>query len=197
MKKNNLKKNSKEKIINDYQKIVSYVIKNMKLSYRFDELYDIGIIGFVNGINTYDSNKGVKLITYICECVKKQILQYLQHERRKKREAKIISLNTIINDTELIETIPSYYDFDRNLYLEEINYAINRRLSWLSKRDEIIFKHIYGIDGYKKLNISELEKKFKMSKQNIQRIKKKIIGILRYEIKDYYKTYQELLLNKK
>lgn len=188
-----MKTNNLNEIIKDYEKIVKYVIKDMKLGYKFDELYDVGIIGFVNGINTYDSNKGTKCISYVCECVKNQILQYLQHENMKKREAKLVSLNLIVNDMELIDTIPSYYDYDRNLYLQEINSIINRRLSWLSKRDEMIFKHIYGIDGFEELSIVDLGKKFNTSKQNVQRIKMKVLRMLRYEIREYYKTYQELM----
>lgn len=187
-------KELKENIVNDYAKIVKYVIKDMKLGHRYDELYDVGIIGFVNGLNTFDENRGVKYITYLYECVKNEILHYLEYENRVRRKAEIISLNTIISEnTELIDLIPTYYDYDKDLYLQEIGCIIDRRLAKLSERDEKIFKHLFGIDGYKKLNSIELEEKFKTSRQNIQRIKVRVLNMLRYEIKDYYKTYQDIM----
>lgn len=198
MKTNNLKKNSKEQVIKDYDKIVKFVLKDMKLGYRFDDLYDIGIIGFVRGINSYDENKNVKYSTYLYECIKNEILKYVDYEKNERRKGEIVSLNIEINnDIELLDLIPSYEDYDEKLYLDEIRYIINRRLSFLNERDEKIFKHLYGLDGYKILNIDELEKKFNTTKQNISRIKYKIIKILKHDLLiNYYKTYQDLLLSK-
>ena len=189
-------KNSKEQIIKDYEKIVKFVIKDMKLGHRFDELYDIGIIGFVNGINNYDESKGYQYITFLYDCIKNEIVHFLEYEKRVKRDAVVISLNTIVNDIELGDLIPTFQDYDRQLYLEEISKLIDRRLAMLKPRDERIFKHIFGIGGYEKLNCVQLESKFKMSRQNVQRIKVRVLKMLRHEIKDYYKTYQELILNK-
>lgn len=191
MKTENLKKKSKEQITKDYDKIVKYVIKDMGLGYKFDDLYDVGIIGFVRGINGYDENKNSKITTYLYECIKNEILKYLEQENKK---GVVVSLNTTINnDIELIDIIPSYEEYDEKLYLDEMLWAINRRLSFLKERDEIIFKHLYGLDGYKVLSYEELGKKFNMTKQNITRIRKKVINILKYTTKDYYKTYQDLL----
>ena len=194
MKTKNLKDNSKEQIIKNYNKIIGFVLKNMNLLHKSDELFDVGMVGFVRGINTYDETKNIKYSTYLYECIKNEILRYLEHEKNNKT----ISLNTIIGeDTELLDMIPSYELYDENLYLDEILYVINRRLSFLNERDEIVFKHLYGLDGYKKLETIEIAKKFGTSKQNIQRIKEKVIRILRHDLfTSYYKSYQEMLLGK-
>lgn len=188
--------NLKEKAVQDYEKYVRFVIKNMNLSYKTDDIYDVGLIGFVNGINTYDSSKGVKYTTYLYECIKNEILHYLNYEKREMRSGNVISLNKIVNDIELIDIIPIYQNYDRNIYLEEVISVINRRLSKLNKRDEDIFKHLFGIDGYKKMNSIELEKKYKMTRQNIMRIKNKILNMLRYEIRDYYNSYQDICVER-
>lgn len=185
--------NLKEQTIKDYDKIVRFVLKDMKLAYRYDELYDIGIIGFVNGINNYDESKGYKYITFLYDCIKNEIVHYLQYEKRKRRRAVVISLNSLINNNELGDFIPSYQDYDRDLYLEEITRIIDRRLADLDERDEMIFKHLYGLDGYKEMSALQLEKKFNMSRQNINRIKNRILKMLRYEIKDYYTTFLDIL----
>lgn len=197
MKTKDLEKNSKEKIVKDYDKIVKYVIKDMRLSHRFDDLYDIGIIGFVNGINTYNENKGYTYMTYLYDCIKNEIGKYLHYENCKRRKAEIVSLNKEINNIELIDLIPTYENYDEKLYLDEMLYLINRRLSFLNERDELIFKHLYGLDGYEELNSIELEKKYKMSRQNVQRIKERVLKMLKHDLLgNFYKSYQDLLLSK-
>lgn len=185
--------NLKESVIEDYKNIISFVINDMKLNYRRDELFDIGMIGFVNGINTFDESKGFKYITYLYDCIKNEIIHFLQYEKRKRRDAVIVSLNTLINDIELGELIPTYYDYDKELYMEEMKCIIDRRLGKLKERDEKIFKHYYGIDGYEKLTSLQLEKKFNMSRQNVIRIRNRVLNMLRYEVRDYYKTYQDIM----
>ena len=131
-------KKLEENIVNDYEKIVKFVIKDMNLMHRFDELYDVGIIGFVRGINTYDESRGFTHMTYLYDCIKNEILHFLNYEKRQRRSGETISLNTIINDIELGDLIPTYQDYDRDLYLEEISCVIDRRLAKLSERDESV-----------------------------------------------------------
>ena len=127
--------NSKEQIINDYEKIVKFVIKDMNLGHRFDELYDVGIIGFVNGINSYDETKGYKYITYLYDCIKNEILQYIQYQNREKRKAETISLNTIIyGNVELQDLIGYETDYIQENYEDELLDTINDRMSFMTKK---------------------------------------------------------------
>ncbi len=192
--------NPKEKIINDYDKYIKFVLKDMNIGYLYDELYDLGLIGFVKGLNTFDKNKNVKISTYIYECIKNQILVGLRKLKKYNENYNPISLDqpiTIEKDLELKDIIPHYENYERNIYMDEIMYIINRRLSFLNDRQQEIFKDIYGLDGHKQLNSLELQKKYKTTRQNLYQIKNKILNKLKYITTDYRENYWEGLYDKK
>lgn len=192
--------NPKEKIINDYDNYIKYIIKNMRLAHLYDELYDAGLVGFTKGLNTFDETKNIKISTYIYECIKNEIIVELVKIKRYNEKYNPISLDQPLlleSDLELKDVIPHYEDYERNIYMDEIINVINKRLSFLNDKQQNLFKDMYGLDGHKQLSSLELKKKYKMSRQNIYRIKKNIINKLRYITTDYRENYWEGLYDKK
>lgn len=178
--------NSKEQIIQDYEKIINFVIKKMNLQYKREEIFDIGMIGFVNGINTFDENKGFKYSTYLYQCVKNEILKYLKLQNYKKRKAEIISYNTIINDdTELIDLLGYDTNYDQNAYINEMVNEILKRLNNLTEKQQLIFYHLYGLNGFKEMSSKEIEKKYGFSRQSVNQIKKRTLNKLRFILNKY------------
>lgn len=163
--------NSKEQIIKDYEKIINFVIKRMGLSKRREELFDLGMIGFVRGINSYDESKGYTIMTYLYDCIKNEFLKYFDYENRKGRKTEIISLNKLIGenkDTELIDLIGYELNTDNDIYFQEL---IKKILVYMREhftyRQEEIFKYVYGIDGFPMLNFEQIAKIYGTTKQNI------------------------------
>lgn len=178
--------NSKEKIINDYDKYIKYVLKQMKLGYRYEDLFDVGMIGFVNGLNTYDKNKNFKYSTYLYECIKNEILKYIKYESREKRYAEIISLNAKINeDSELQDFIGYENNYEQNVYIKELLEIIEKRIRKFTKKQKLIFNHLYGLNGYKEMTSKEITEKYGFSKQSIQQIKKKSLNKLKFILYKY------------
>jgi RNA polymerase sporulation-specific sigma factor len=178
--------NSKEKIINDYDKIVKFVIKDMRLGYKFDELYDIATIGFVRGINSYDESKGFTYMTYLYECIKNEIMKHLHYEKQKKKDAELVSLNMIIGEnTELQDMLGYDTDYIQDNYRDEILDIINDRISFMTKRQQLIVNHLYGLNGYEQMTQSEIARKYGLTKQNIYLTNKKIIRQLRHILMKY------------
>lgn len=44
-----------------------------------DDLISIGTIGLIKGINSYNSEKGVRLATYVAKCIDKSMVTWWQH----------------------------------------------------------------------------------------------------------------------
>lgn len=177
----------KEEIAKENIKLVKYVINKEHLVFRYDDIFDLGLIGLMNGINTFDKTKGFKLSTYLYKCIKNEIDKQLRSETCLKRNFETVSLNTIINEdgTELGEMLGYEYDYQDKLISDEIMIKITRRLSEISKENEEIFYHYLGINGYKKLSQVEIARKYKLSHQRVQEIVKKTKSILRYELREY------------
>ena len=79
------------------------------------------------------------------------------------------------------------YDYQDKLISDEIMIKITRRLSEISKKNEEIFYHYLGINGYKKLSQVEIARKYKLSHQRVQGIIRKTKSILRYELREYWR----------
>ena len=55
-----------------------------------EDIISIGTIGLIKGINSYKSNKGVKLATYVARCIENEILMHLRSTKKLSQE---VSLN--------------------------------------------------------------------------------------------------------
>lgn len=177
---------SKEEITKDYEKIINFVIKKMGLGYRHDEIFDVGMIGFVNGLNNFDKSKGYAYSTFLCNCVKNEILKYLYLQNMPKRTGEVISYNTMISeDTELLEVLGYDIDYEQNYYVNEMLKEIFNRLSKLTKKQQLIFNHLYGLNGYKEMNARQIEDKYGFSRQSIHQIKKRVLNQLRFILQKY------------
>lgn len=178
--------NSKNQIIKDYAKIVNFVIKSMHLGYRYDDIYDAGLIGFVNGINSYDESKKIKYSTYLYECIKNEILRYIDHDKRKKGDVEIVSLNTKINDdVELQDMIGYDIDYDQNYYIDELIDIISNSMKELTKNQYLVFSHLYGLNGFKEMTTAEINRVYGFSKQSIHQIKVRVLNKLKYVLRNY------------
>ena len=61
-----------------------------------EDLISIGTIGLIKGINSFESDKGVRLATYVARCIDNEILMYLRST--KKLNAEVYLEDPIGND---------------------------------------------------------------------------------------------------
>ena len=184
--------NNKENIVLESEKLINGVLKEKNLSYMKDELYDICMIGFTKGLNTFDNTKGTKLKTYVVACVKKEIAKYFYVNSMKKRDGITLSYNVVVDEegTEIIDLIADDYNLEQNILLRENNRQLYSALLTLPKKNRDIICYSYGVFGYKKMTNTELAKKYNVLKTTIEKIKidgkKKLKMILKNE---YFSKY--------
>lgn len=156
--------------------LIHGVIKDYNLGYLADDLYDIGLIGLTKGIQSYNKELGNSESTYMYACIKREIFGYLRQKRTKKRSMfKEISLNvkikTKINDEEGIELIDCISDtnleFEKNVENEERNQVLEKYINNLSEGQKEIICYYYGINGYNRMSVIDMKRRFGISKQAI------------------------------
>lgn len=174
-------KKDKEKIVSEREHLINSVLKEKNLFFMKSELYDICMIGFVRGLNTYDENKGTSLRTYVVTCMKTAIVQYFHINSMKKRTAKVFSYNIIIDEegTEMIELIADDYDLEKDILAREDNILLYSAIQTLPKRSREIVCYSYGAFEYPKKKGVELSKQFKISDARIKKIKSEAKNILK------------------
>ena len=61
---------ARSKLIEHNLRLVAHIVKKFETSYNdVDDLIGIGTVGLIKGIDTYSTDKKVKLTTYAAKCV--------------------------------------------------------------------------------------------------------------------------------
>ena len=71
-------------------RLVAHVCKKYNITnLEQDDLISLGTIGLIRGIDTFNTNKGVRLATYASRCIENEILMHLRRSNRIKSEISI------------------------------------------------------------------------------------------------------------
>lgn len=129
---------AKEQVILNNVGIVGFVLKSLNLNPIDDDLFQIGLVGLVKTINTFDPDKGVKFSAYATPIIRNEILMSL----RKKRIIPEFSLDEEyqLNNGDSVpmgDMIPSEYSFE-NLVHSKI--ALDSNISGMTEREKRILK---------------------------------------------------------
>lgn len=85
-------------------RLVVYIAKKFEnTGIGLEDLISIGTIGLMKGVNTFKSDKNIKLATYASRCIENEILMFLRKSNRLKGEVSIDEpLNKDGDDNELL-----------------------------------------------------------------------------------------------
>lgn len=166
-------------------RLVAHIAKKYHSSDKdFDDIISIGTIGLIKAINTFDSSKGNRLVTYASKCIENEILMYFRSEKKKSREVSLyepLGTDKDGNSISLLDIIES----DSKDMLSE--YATNEQLIWLFKNIEKlltpfefnIIKKRYGLFGEKETTQREIAAELGISRSYVSRIEKKCLEKLK------------------
>ena len=148
-------------------------------------LISIGTIGLIKGINSYNSDKNIKLATYASRCIENEILMYLRKYNKLKSEISIdepINTDSEGNDLSLADIIGTDNDAIFKFVEDEENKKILiKSIDRLDEREKIIMKLRYGFDGKDELTQKEVADKLGISQSYISRLEKRVIEDLKKE----------------
>lgn len=175
---------AKEKLIEHNLRLVVFLAKRYEnTGVDLEDLVSIGSIGLIKGINTFSSDKNIKLATYVSRCIDNEILMYLRKNKKIKNEISIdqaLTYDSDGNELHLEDIIGTDKDLisknieeknDRNIMLKEI---LN-----LKPRDRDIMVLRYGLLGNDEFTQKEVAEKLGISQSYISRIEKKVIKKLK------------------
>ena len=91
-------KQAKEKLINENSPLIKSVIKRyVGKGIEYDDLYQLGSLGFLKAINNFDESFGVKFSTYAVPMIAGEIKRYLRDNGILKVSRSVKALNVQIN----------------------------------------------------------------------------------------------------
>lgn len=155
-----------------------------------EDLISIGTIGLIKAVNTFKSNKNIKLATYASRCIENEILMYLRKNNKKKVEVSFDEpLNTDLDGNELLlsDVLGTENDEIYKIIEEEIDKnLLFMSLDKLSDREKQIMELRFGLKarGNEKTQ-KEVANILGISQSYISRLEKKIISRLKKEMKKF------------
>ena len=174
-------------------RLVAYIARRFEnTGINIEDLISIGTIGLIKAVNTYRSDKNIKLATYASRCIENEILMFLRRNSKLRTEVSIDEpLNVDWDGNELLLSDILGTDEDvvyRDLETEVDYNLLDNAISKLCEKERTIIELRYGINtigGVEKTQ-KEVADLLGISQSYISRLEKRIIKKLRREIMKQY-----------
>ena len=170
-------------------RLVVYIARKFEnTGIPIDDLVSIGSIGLIKAINTFNTDKNIKLATYASRCIENEILMYLRKNNGKQTEVSIDEpLNVDWDGNELLLSDILGTDEDviyRDIEDEVDRTMLRRALSVLTPRERLIIELRFGLtsESGEELTQKEVADMLGISQSYISRLEKKIIKRLKREM---------------
>ena len=177
----------KETLIERNLRLVVYIARKFdNTGVDTEDLVSVGTIGLIKAINSFDTEKKIKLATYASRCIENEILMYLRRVVRLKYE---VSLDEPLNvDWEGNELLMSdILGTEPDTVSKNLESSVERQLLWnaiekLQNREKEIMRLRFGLAGAEEKTQKEVADMMGISQSYISRLEKKIIYRLKKEI---------------
>ncbi len=177
----------RQTLIEHNLRLVVYIARRFEnTGVNIEDLISIGTIGLIKAVNTYRSDKNIKLATYASRCIENEILMYLRKSAAQKAEVSFdeplntdwdgneLLLSDILGTEEDVVLRPIEEDVDRSMLAEAISH--------LTEREKRIITLRFGLGGGEEKTQKEVADAMGISQSYISRLEKRIIRRLKKEI---------------
>lgn len=168
-------------------RLVVYIAKKFEnTGVGLEDLISIGTIGLMKGVNTFNTEKKIKLATYASRCIENEILMYLRRSNRIKGEISIDEpLNQDGDGNELL--LSDILGTDPDVTSRRIEDEVDKNLlkasiEKLSHRERNIMELRFGFISGDEKTQKEVADMLGISQSYISRLEKKIIGKMKRDI---------------
>ena len=102
-------------------RLVAHIVKKYNNFDRDkDDLISVGTIGLIKAINTYNMEKGHRLVTYASRCIENELLMMLRQERKSAKDTSLyepIGIDKEGNEINLLDVLGA----DENDIVDELD----------------------------------------------------------------------------
>lgn len=183
-------KNAEDKLVSHNLRLVAHIAKKYKnCGYDVDELISIGSIGLLKAIRSYSLEHGNNFSTYASRCITNEILMLIRSDKKRQGD---ISLESEIatdkdgNTVTIKEVLPalecSIEEQTETKVLAEGVIKIMEK--YLTKREYLVMKMRYGLDGEDVKTQEEIASILNISRSYISRIEKQSILKIKSKLKN-------------
>lgn len=175
-------------------RLVAHVAKKYTSSGRlasvdFDDIISIGTIGLIKGIDSFNTDKNVRLATYAARCIENEILMYIRSSKKYMND--IFLQDPVGHDFDGNEiTVMDIVKTDDDPVPDEVStkMEIIRMLDdmeeVLDDRERQIIRLRYALGGGEEVKQREIAKMMNISRSYVSRIEKKALSKISAKMKE-------------
>lgn len=181
---------ARNKLICHNMRLVAHIAKKYGRGSDLDDMISIGSIGLIKGVESYSTEKGTTLATYLARCIENEILMTL---RSNKRYQNTVYLNNTLgvdndgNEYTLMDVLATneesvFHQAEMSILRQNLLKIIRERLN---EREQKIILMRYGLEeNAAPLTQLETAKKLGISRSYISRIETRALDKIKQYIKD-------------
>lgn len=180
-------KSARAVLIERNLRLVSHIVKKYySKTNDNDDLISIGTIGLIKAIDSFDSDKCVRLATYASRCIENELLM---HFRAGKKQSNDIYLSDALeidkdgNPLTIEDTISSPIDLAEDLETKvrwEKVAKVIKDIDDTREKEIIILR--YGLNNKKPLTQREVAQRLNISRSYVSRIEKKVLNDIKEQV---------------
>ncbi len=179
---------AKNTLVERNLRLVIYIAKKFEnTGIGIEDLVSIGTIGLMKAVNSFKSEKEIKLATYASRCIENEILMFIRKNAGTKNEISIdepLNVDWDGNELLLSDLLGTDSEFvNKDIERAEDIRLIRHALSMLEERERIIIELRFGINtnGVEKTQ-KEVADMLGISQSYISRLEKRIMLKLKDEL---------------
>ena len=178
---------AKQQLIEHNLRLVVYIAKKFESpDVDIEDLISIGSVGLIKAVNSFKSDKNIKIATYASKCIENEILMYLRKISKYKREISVgepLNVDSEGNELNLTDLISD----DKYVPQDDLDNRVEKQLLWnilnkLNPREKEIMIMRYGLSGKDEMTQKEVANDLGISQSYISRLEKKILNRIRKEM---------------
>jgi len=178
---------ARQQLVEHNLRLVVFIAKKFESTgINIEDLISIGTMGLIKGVQTFKTDKNIKLATYAARCIENEILMHLRKISRMKHEISFDEpLNVDWDGNELL--LSDVLGTHENIVAQELEDNAEREIvldsiKRLKEREKEIMHMRFGLSGGKSLTQKEVAEKLAISQSYISRLEKKIIAKIKKDV---------------
>lgn len=178
---------AKAGLIEHNLRLVVYIAKRFEnTGVDMEDLISVGTIGLIKAVNSFNSDKNIKLATYASRCIENEILMYLRKMSKIRSEVSFDEpLNTdwegnvlLLSDILGTDADVIYKDIESSVEKDMLKQSFMK----LNERERTIMELRFGLMGKEERTQKEIADMMGISQSYISRLEKKILSRLKKEM---------------
>ncbi len=165
-------------------RLVAHIAKKYGDETTADDLISIGTIGLIKGIDTYNTERRVKLSAYISKCIENEVRMYLRSNKKRLNDVSLedsIGTDKEGNNMTYADILPAdTRDICDSIWTKLESAKLADAMKGCLSEDEIkIICMRYGLCDTKKQTQKEIASQLGISRSYVSRIEKRCLKKLR------------------